>query len=301
MKKNIIIILVVVIALFSIGCSAKDSELPAIKVSSKAWTEQLTLGSMTLQYLEAKGYEVEDRTGLGETPMLRPAIQSGEIDLYWEYTGTTLMVNMKSDVVTDSKECYEMVKKWDAETNNITWLDPANANNTYILMVREDFAKEKNLATVSELADYIKAGNEIRLGAGIEFVERPDGIKGLETLYDFKFDRDLLSSMAIGITYEALKNGQVDVAMGFGTDGRIISMNFNVLEDNLKFFPVYNPAPIVRSEILEQYPDLESDLNKLPALLTGEVLQELNRRVDVDGLEPEEAAEEFLRANGLID
>lgn len=301
MRKIFIMVLIACLMLSLVACGGSSDSKPTIGVGSKAWTEQLTLGSITLQYLEAKGYDVEDRTGLGETPVLRPALTSGEIDMYWEYTGTTLMANMKHDVITDPDECYTTVKTWDKKENNIVWLDPAKANNTYILMVRQMFAEEKNLETISDLAEFIKSGNDIRLGASIEFVERPDGIAGLEALYDFEFDRDLVSSMAVGITYEALKNDQVDVSMGFGTDGRIIAMNFKVLDDDMKFFPVYNPAPIVRQEILDAYPELAADLNVLPALLSGNVLQELNKRVDVDGLEPEEVAKEFLQKNNLID
>lgn len=302
MKKILIFVLVLCLAVLAAGCGGGASEeKPTIRVACKPWTEQLTLGYMTLQYLEAKGYDIEDRTGLGETPVLRPALHSDEIDMYWEYTGTTLMTNMKSDVITDPDECYNAVKEWDLETNNVVWLDAADANNTYTLMVREEYAKENNLKTIDDLAKFINDGNDVRLGANIEFVERADGIKGLEALYGFEFDRDLLSSIAVGITYEALKNDQVDVSIGFGTDGRIIAMNFNVLEDNLKFFPVYNPAPIVRKEILDAYPNLEADLNKLPELLNGGALQELNKQVDVDGLEPEDVAKNFLIENGLIE
>jgi len=301
MKKILSFILILSLALAVAGCGNGSDDKPVIRVASKPWTEQLTLGYITLQYLESKGYSVEDRTGLGETPVLRPALQSDEIDMYWEYTGTTLMTNMKSDVITDPVECYDAVKAWDMETNNIMWLNPAKANNTYTLMVREGYAEENNINSISDLAQFIKGGNEVRLGANIEFVERPDGIKGLEELYGFEFDREILSSMAVGITYEALKNEQVDVSIGFGTDGRILAMNFKVLEDDMKFFPVYNPAPIIRKELLEAYPDLEGDLNELPKLLTGEILQDLNKQVDVDGIEPEDAAKNFLVENGLIE
>ncbi len=301
MKKVLIVLLIMMLVVSLAGCGGGSDEKPVIKIASKPWTEQLILGSMTIQYLEAKGYEVEDRTGLGETAVLRPAIHSDEIDMYWEYTGTALMVNMKEEVVTDSVECYDMVKAWDEETNNIQWLDYALANNTYTLMMRNEDTQEKGIQTITDLAEYIKAGNEVRLGSNIDFIERPDGLDGLEAKYNIKFNRDLISSMEVGLTYEALKNDQLDVAMGFGTDGRIAAMNFTTLEDDEAFFPVYNPAPIVRKEILEAYPDLEADLNQLPALLGEKVLQELNKKVDVDGLEPEEVAEAFLKEHNLID
>lgn len=301
MKKITALVLILALVGSLAACGGGGDDKPVIRVGSKPWTEQLTLGSLTLKYLEAKGYEVEDRTGLGETPVLRPAIQSDEIDLFWEYTGTTLMVNMKEDVVTDPVECYEMVKSWDLETNDIVWLDYALANNTYVLLVNQAFSDETGIKTISDMGDYIKAGNEIRLGSTIEFVERPDGIKGLEEKYDFEFEDDLINSMATGLSYEALSNGQIDVGIGFGTDGRIIARNLVTLEDDKAFFPVYNPAPIIRKAVLDAYPELEADLNVLPALLEEKTLQELNKKVDVDGMEPEEVAEAFLKENNLID
>ncbi len=302
MKKIITIVMVLCLMVMAVGCGGGATEdKPVIKVSSKAWTEQLILGTMTLQYLEAKGYEVEDRTGLGDTQMLRPALHSGEIDTYWEYTGTALMVNLKSEVITDPQECYDTVKKWDAETNNVTWLDPSDANNTYVLMVRDEFASDNGLETLSDLATYIKDGNDVTFGSNINFLERADGIAGVEALYGFKFNEDMIKSMSSGLTYEALKNGQLDVAMGFGTDGRIPAMNLKVLKDDKMFFPVYNPAPIIRQEVLDAYPDLAADLNALVAVLTDEVLQEMNKLVDVEQLEPEEVAETFLREQGFIE
>ena len=301
MKKFTALVLILALVGSLAACGGGGDDKPVIRVGSKPWTEQLTLGSLTLKYLEAKGYEVEDRTGLGETPVLRPAIQSDEIDLFWEYTGTTLMVNMKEEVVTDPVECYEMVKAWDLETNDILWLDYALANNTYVLLINQAFSDETGIKTISDLGDYIKEGNEIRLGSTIEFVERPDGIKGLEGKYDFEFEDDLINSMATGLSYEALSNGQIDVGIGFGTDGRIIARNLVTLEDDKAFFPVYNPAPIIRKAVLDAYPELEADLNVLPALLEEKTLQELNKQVDVDGMEPEEVAEAFLKENNLID
>jgi len=284
-----------------VGCSNGEQDAPVIKVSSKAWTEQLILGALTVQYLEAKGYEVEDKTGLGDTQMLRPALHAGEIDMYWEYSGTTLMVNMQSEVITDPQACYNAVKKWDAETNNVAWLSPGEANNTYVLMVREAFASEHGLETVSDLAKLLNDGNEVVFGSNINFLERADGIEGVEEHYGFTFNRDNVMSMDSGLTYEALKNSKLDVAMGFGTDGRIPAMNLKVLKDDKQFFPVYNPAPIIRQELLDTYPELTSDLNELSALMVDDAMQEMNRLVDVEHLEPEEVAETFLKENGLIE
>ncbi|MEC9490528.1 MAG: glycine betaine ABC transporter substrate-binding protein [Halanaerobiales bacterium] len=135
---------------------AEEKDGPAVAVASKPWTEQLILGNMTIKLLENHGYPVEDRTSLGETAVLRPAIESGEIDLYWEYTGTTLMTTMGyEEEIIESEEAYQTVKEWDREENNIIWLDYASANNTFCLMMKEEKAEEMEIETISDLAEYI--------------------------------------------------------------------------------------------------------------------------------------------------
>ena len=137
--------------------NAEEKEGPTIKVASKPWTEQLILGHMTIMLLESHGYPVEDRTSLGETAVLRPAIESGEIDMYWEYTGTTLMTTMGyEEEIIESEEAYQTVKEWDQEKNNIIWLDYAEANNTFCLLMKEDKAEEMGIEKISDLEEHIK-------------------------------------------------------------------------------------------------------------------------------------------------
>lgn len=300
MKKVISILLIVTLIISITGCS-KTQDKPTITVASKPWTEQLILGNITLQYLEAKGYNVEDQVGIGETPVIRPALYSEKLDMYWEYTGTALVLLMGAEIETDPVKCYEKVKKWDKETNKLKWLEPAPANNTYTLMLRRKFAEENNLKTISDLANYINDGNNVRLGASIDFIEREDGIKGLQRVYGFEFDKDIITSLTIGLTYGALDKEKVDVAMGFSTDGRIIALDFVNLEDDKKFFPVYNPTPVLREEILEIYPELEEQLNQLSKTINADVLRKLNMEADVNGMETEDVARKFLKDNNLID
>lgn len=137
--------------------NAGEKEGPAIAVASKPWTEQLILGEMTIKLLESHGYPVEDRTSLGETAVLRPAIESGEIDMYWEYTGTTLMTTMGyDDQIIESEEAYQTVKEWDKKNNNIIWLDYADANNTFCLLMKEDKAEKMGIEKISDLKEHIK-------------------------------------------------------------------------------------------------------------------------------------------------
>ncbi len=299
MKKIISILLIITLIITFTGCSKNEGE-PTITVTSKTYTEPLILGNITLQYLESLGYNVEDQIGLGETPAIRPALYSGEVDMYWEYTGTALVLVMGEEIETDPTKCYEKVKKWDKENNNLEWLEPAAANNTYTLMLRREFAQKNNIKTISDLAKYINDGNDVRLGASIDFIEREDGIKGLQKAYDFEFDDDLMVSMTIGLTYQALHNDKVDVAMGFNTDGRIQALDFISLEDDKQFFPVYNPALVIREETLEIHPEIEEQMNKISKLLSEDKIRELNMKVDIDGMEPEDVAQNFLKENNLI-
>jgi osmoprotectant transport system substrate-binding protein len=285
------------------GSTGTSADGPAVTVSSKAWTEQLILGSMLLELLEDNGYPVEDQLGLGETPTLRPALKSGQIDVYWEYTGSILMTEMGEEQMSQEEEAYNKVKQWDKEENDIIWLDYAPANNTYTLMMKEERAKELGLESISDLAGYIKSGEEdLILATNIEFFEREeDGIPGLEKVYGFEFDRDAMVFVTTGLTYDALRNDNADVAMGFATDGRIPAFNFINLEDDMGFFPIYNPAPTIRPEILEAYPELPELINQVAQALDDATLAELNRRVDMDKEEPDEVARDFLAEIGLLD
>jgi len=281
--------------------SGEAVEGPTIRIASKAWTEQLILGNMLLQLLEANGYPVEDRTGLGESPVIRPALHAGEVDVYWEYTGTTLMTLMGHEQVAEADEAYNLVKEWDLEENNVVWLDYAPANNTYTLMMRNNHAQELGLESISDLAAFItENSDDIILATNVDFLERVDGIPGLEEAYGFEFNRDNVITMESGLTYGALKDEKSDVAMGFGTDGRIPAFNFINLDDDQGFFPVYNPTPVIRQEVLDAYPDLAEVINQLPPLLDNDTLATLNMLVDVDQNEPEDIAEQFLIDNGLL-
>ena len=142
-----------------LGDYEDERDGPTIGIGSKAWTEQLILGNLLVELLESHGYPVDDRTGLGETPVLRNAMESGEIDLYWEYTGTVLMTVMEDEEITEAEEAYQRVKDWDEAENDIIWLDYASANNTWTLMMLEEKAEELGIESISDLADHI---NELR-------------------------------------------------------------------------------------------------------------------------------------------
>ncbi len=285
----------------SAGTSVTAAEKKLV-VGSKNFTEQQILGQIMIQLLQAKGFTCEDKTGLGGTLVARKALENGQIDIYMEYTGTALVTMLKEKkIITDPKECYAFVKKADLERNGLVWLPYMPFNNTYCLMMRKDDAAAKGIKTLSDLSAYVKAHpEEISFGTNEEFYARPDGYKPLQKKYDFKFSRDKIIKMTPGLLYKALQDGEVDVAMGFATDGRIKGMDLVVLEDDLNYFPVYNPAPVVRKETAKEYPELESIFSALAEKLDTQTMTELNYAVDGEHKSVADVAHDWLKSVGLI-
>ena len=272
-------------------------------VGSKQFTEQIILGKMMIALLTANGFTCEDKTGLGGTMVARKALESGQIDVYMEYTGTGLMTHLKhKEAITDPKKCYEEVKKEDLAKNGLVWLPMMDFNNTYCLMMRKDDAEAKGIKTISDLSKYVQAHpEEVAFGLNAEFYARPDGYKPLQKKYDFKFPADKIRKMDSGLVYKALKDKEVEVSMGFATDGRIAGFNFVVLEDDLNYFPVYNPAPVVSKETAAKYPELVDIFAKLGARLNTQEMTKLNYAVDIEHKGAMDAASEWLKAQGLIE
>lgn len=270
-----------------------------IVVGGKNFTEQLLLTEITAQLLVKKGFEVEKRDGLG-SQVLRDAQVNGQVDVYWEYTGTSLVTYNKINERLDAKDTYERVKALDAKVG-LSWLKPSAANNTYALAVRQENPKTDAIKTLSDLAAVFNAGKDKPvIAVNAEFPGRPDGLPGLQSTYGFKTSRANLRSMDSGLTYQALKDGQVDVALVFATDGRIQGFKFRVLTDDKGFFPNYAAVPVVRTEVLKANPKLEEALEALSAKLDDEVLQGLNAKVDVEKASIPDVSQEFLKAAGLI-
>ena len=273
-----------------------------VVVGGKNYTEQYILAEMAKQLLEDAGFKVESKTGVGSV-VARKSLVNGQIDLYYEYTGTAYTVFYKkkdTEIMTNPDKCYNWVKEADAK-KGLVWLEPLNFNNTYTLMMRKEDAKSKNIKTISDLAKYIKENpGEINFGIDSEFYQRPDGFKKLMKTYDFRVGRNDIKLMSIGLTYMALKEKEVSSAMGFSTDGRISSFGFVNLVDNKNFFPVYNPAPVVRKEVLEKYPEIRDVLKPLTEKLTTKEIQKLNALVDIEHKDIKEAVSDWLKANNLI-
>lgn len=277
---------------------ASTASADNVVVGGKNFTEQQLLTAITGQLLTANGYTVDSRGGMGSTAV-RQAMENGQIDIYWEYTGTSLITYNNIEDRLDADTTYARVKELDAE-KGIVWLDPSAANNTYALAMRRADAEERGIATLSDLADAINGGEVLTFASNAEFYARSDGLSPLQETYGFEFGRPNIQRMDSGLVYQALRDSLVDVGLAFATDGRIPAFDFVVLADNLEYFPSYALAPVIRQEVLDANPELGDLLNSVSANLNDDVMARLNARVDVDGISIENVAGEFLEAEELI-
>lgn len=277
---------------------ASSLQAATIKVGGKDFTEQLLLAEMTRQLLEAKGYEVEKSDGMGTT-VVRSALENGAVDLYWEYTGTSLVTfNKVTDRLTP-EETYAKVKELDG-AKGLVWLAPSEVNNTYALAIRKGNEATDGMTSLSDLASAYKDGKDVVMATTAEFPKREDGLIGLEKAYDFEAGRANIRPMEIGLVYNALAEGHVDVAVVGATDGRIAAMDLMLLEDDRNFFPNYALVPVVRRDSLEAHPDLKDILETLSQRLDDATMQRLNGEVDVEKKSIEAVAAAYLKDQGLL-
>jgi len=278
---------------------AKDKSLT---VGGKDYTEQLLLPELAGILLEQAGFDITLKTGVG-TVIARKSLENAQTDLYFEYTGTayTLFYKQKDkQIMTVPEKVYDWVKKADVE-KGLVWLDPVKFNNTYTLMMRKAEAEKLGIKTISDLGVYVtKNPAKLIFALDSEFWERPDGFKGIMKMYNFKLPAKQVKKMSVGLTYQALKKGLVNSAMGFATDGRIAAFGFVNLVDDKFFFPVYNPVPVVRKEILDKYPEIKDILKPVADNLTTEEMQQLNKAVDVDHKKVHDVAMDWLKSKNLI-
>lgn len=280
------------------GVTATASLADTLVVGGKNFTEQQILAEMTAQLLEAKDYDVDRKAGMGSA-VLRQAQESGQVDVYWEYTGTSLITYNKVTDRLSAEETYQKVKELDAD-KGLVWLEPSAANNTYALAMNKDEAKELGIESLSDLSKALNGGKDLTFASNAEFYSRPDGLKPLQEAYGFEFPRSDVKRMDSGLVYQALKDEQVDVGLVFATDGRIPAFNFVVLKDDKGYFPAYALTPVVRKEALDENPELADILNALSAKLDDQTMASLNASVDVEKKTIEQVAQDFLTSEGLI-
>ena len=287
--------------LIALSAQAQDP----VVVSSKIDTEGSVLGQLILQRLEQGGIEVEDRLQLGGTSIVREALIAGEIDLYPEYTGNGAFFFDMADspVWNDADKALETVREKDREINDLVWLTPAEANNTWAISVRGELAREHDLASLEDLADYLDDEGQFKLAASAEFVESPQALPAFQEAYGFELSDDQLLVLSGGNTAATMRaaaqqTSGVNAAMTYGTDGGLQALDLVVMDDTLGVQPVYQPAPVVREPVLERYPEIETLLEPVFQSLDLETLQRLNGDVAVNGRAPAAVAADFLDSLG---
>jgi len=292
---SIATLFVVAIFLFT-SVSKSSSNAETITVGSKDFTEQAILGNMVAELIESQTDLIVNRElDLGGTQVIFPTLKTGDIDLYIEYMGTAYSDILKLPPISDMDEVYQTVKQEFKENYNIEVLKQMKFNNTYAMAVTQETAKKYNLETVS---DFAKVAGEMKAGMTFEFLNREDGLPGLEKAYDFKIGESVALDSAP--RYTALVNNEVDVIDAFTTDGLLKKFNLKTLVDDKNFFPPYYAIPVINSDTLEKYPEIAEILEVLGENLTDQVMMELNYQVDELQEAPAQVAKDFLNEIGLI-
>ncbi len=303
--------IVLTLALLVSGCAGAGTEGEATKgpitIGSKIDTEGSLLSQIMILMLRDNGFEVIDKSQFGPTSIVRKALESGELDIYPEYTGNGAYFfdEADSDVWKDAQKGYERVKQLDLETYNIVWLKPAPANNTWAIAMPRKLVAEENLQTLDDLAAYVNGGGYIKLIGSEEFVNSPAALPAFQEAYGFTLTKDQLLTVSSGDTAQTEKAASegtdgVNAAMAYGTDGSLNAFGLVVLGDPRGVQPVYEPAPRARGEIMDKYPEIASILNPVFASLNLETLQTLNAKIAVEGQNAAAVAREYLTEKGFL-
>jgi glycine betaine/choline ABC-type transport system substrate-binding protein len=282
-KRKWLVLLLVILA----GACRPSGNRP-IRVGSKDFSEQVLLGEIAAQGLEARGVRVDRRLNLGGTFICQQALKAGELDLYPEYTGTAFTAILARKPVSDPRLVREIVETEYRKRWKLVWSPPLGFENTFALVVRGEDAQRLGIRKISDLA----AHPEIRPGFGYEFLEREDGFPGLAKTYGLAF-RERPAQMDLGLLYTALQSRKVDVVAGNSTDGLIDAIGGVVLEDDRRYFPPYDAAFVVRPEAWSR-PEVRQFLESLAGKIDAVAMRKMNAQVDKEKRRPEDVAKEFL-------
>mgnify|MGYP001389606439 CR=1 FL=1 len=285
-----------------LACLVLTLPLPAcshpsrVVVGCKNFTEQIILGELIAQQIENKTHlPVERRFYLGGTYIAHQSILAGRIDVYPEYTGTSLTAVLKATASSNSTAVYDRVKLEYERRFHLTLGPPLGFNDTFAIEIRGEDARRLHLQTLSQAAQYTP---QWRAGFGYEFMERPDGYKGLVATYGLRFAAPP-RIMDLGLLTRVLKDHQVDLIAGNMTDGLIPALDLFVLEDDKHYFPPYEAVPIVRQQTLAQHPEIRTALEALAGKISDAEMRRLNYAVDGQKRDVKEVVRAFLRQKGL--
>ena len=294
MRRGVFAIGLVAIAALLAGCAPPRPDHPVI--GAKNFTEQVVLGELLAQEIEAKSnLKVERRFYLAGSYICQQALVAGRIDAYVEYTGTALTAILKQPVDRDPDRVMETVRSLYASRYSVVVAPPLGFENTFAMVIRGDDSRALNLTTLSQAARYTP---QWRLGVGYEFEQRPDGLAGLSAAYGLKFAAPP-RTMDLGLLYRALNAHQVDMIAANSTDGPIEALGLVALLDDRHYFPPYQAVPLVRAEALKRWPQMQSALNALAGKITADDMRAMNEAVDGEHRDPAEVVREFRTRKGL--
>lgn len=271
-------------------------------VGSKEFTEQIILGQITMQLLEAAGAEVSDQTGLAGSQTARTALESGAIDMYWEYTGTGWISYLGHTSTKVKGKLYKKVAQEDMKKNNIKWLEPAAFNDSYGIVTNQKTAKKYDISSYSDYGRLLKKHpDQGAICVGNEFAQRDDGLLGLAKAYGWQLPEDNIVIVQEALVYtQVAQGGRCNFGDVFTTDGRIAALDLVLLKDDKHFFPPYFAALTIRAETFKKYPQLAKLFGPVSKALTQDTMTSLNEAVDVKGKFPEQVAHQFLVKHNFI-
>ena len=309
--KKILVLLFTFILLLSVtasGCAGQDEVGKGpIEVGSKIDTEGSLLSQMIILMLRDNGFDVVDKSQFGPTSVVRKALESGELDIYPEYTGNGAFFfdETDSDVWNDARKGYERVKELDEETYNIVWLKSAPANNTWAIAIPKKLSDDEGISTLDDFAAYVNRGGYVKLIGSEEFVTSPVALPKFQEVYGFTLNQEQLLTVSSGDTAQTEKAASegtdgVNAAMAYGTDGSLSALKLVVLADPRGAQPVYEPAPRVRGEIVDQYPEIADIIDPVFESLDLVTLQTLNAKIAVEGRNAADVAREYLVSKGFL-
>jgi osmoprotectant transport system substrate-binding protein len=292
--RRIFVTVAVAICMLAAGCSPPRPD--HLVIGAKNFTEQVVLGELLAQEIEAKTpLTVERRFYLAGSYICQQAMVAGRIDAYVEYTGTALTAILKQPVDRDPESVLKTVRDLYQSKYQITVGPPLGFENTFAMVIRGDDARRLHLTTLSEAAKYTP---QWRLGVGYEFEQRPDGLRGLSAAYGLKFAGPP-RTMDLGLLYRALEAHQVDMIAGNSTDGPIEALGLVALADDKHYFPPYQAVPLVRDEALERWPEIRMALEALAGKVSAEQMRGMNEAVDGGHRDPGDVVRDFRRSQGL--
>ena len=271
-----------------------------LTIGSKSITEQYLLMKMSALLLRAQGYRVHETVFL-DSQAIRGAMEAGVLDLYWEYTTTARIYYHKRDPVYDPDEAFEAVKAQD-KSQGIVWLPRSGFDSSWAVLMRKDFAERKSIERISDLAKYVTNEHPLmRFATNEEYLDREDGLNRLLDVYDFRLSPEQVIAVESDLLSQSVKDGRVEAVVGLASDPRARTFSLTRLEDDLRAFPPYEAAPVVRADALSAHPDVLDTLETLTPFVTNDSMLELMYQVDILQKDISKTARDFLVGRGLLE